>query len=207
MKLIGLTGGIGSGKSTVAKMLREHGWMVYCSDETAREIMNTDPAVRKEIADLLGEDVLTVDGTDRALIASLVFGDTEDHKIRLDALDQIIHPRVMERHLEIIEEEHERGTPLMAIETALLFEVGLEDGFDWVIVVDAPEEKRVAWVAERSGMTAEQVRLRISEQMSVQEKRSMADFVVENTSTIEELQNTVNKIATILDAMPDPGDE
>ena len=207
MKLIGLTGGIGSGKSTVAELLREHGWTVYSSDDTARSIMNTDPEVRKEIADLLGADVLTADGTDRRRIAEMVFGDTEAHKARLDALDQIIHPRVMERHVEIIEEEHEQGTPLMAIETALLFEVGLEDGFDWVIVVDAPEEKRVAWVAERSNMTKDQVRQRVSEQMSVQEKRGMADFVIENSGTVEELRNTVEKIALILDAMPDLGEE
>ena len=120
MKLVGLTGGIGTGKTTVANLLRERGWVVYSSDETAREIMSTDQEVRAEIAELLGEDVLTPDGLDRAKIGEMVFGGTEEHRKRLDLLDQIVHPRVLDKHMEVLEEEHAQGTPLVCIESALL---------------------------------------------------------------------------------------
>ena len=207
MKLIGLTGGIGTGKSTVARMLRERGWTVYSSDETAREIMSTDDEVRREIADLLGPEVLTEGGLDRTRIAELVFGDSPDHKKRLQQLDRIVHPRVLDRHMDVIEDEKDNGTPIVVIESALLFEVGLEDGFDWVVVVDCPDEIRIPRVMERSGLTEDQVRSRMKEQLPMQEKRSLADFVVENAGSIEDLQRSLDKVATILEVMPDPEGE
>ena len=207
MKLIGLTGGIGTGKSTVARMLRERGWTVYSSDETAREIMSTDDEVRREIADLLGPEVLTEGGLDRTRIAGLVFGDSPDHKKRLQQLDRIVHPRVLDRHMDVIEDEKDNGTPIVVIESALLFEVGLEDGFDWVVVVDCPDEIRIPRVMERSGLTEDQVRSRMKEQLPMQEKRSLADFVVENAGSIEDLQRSLDKVATILEVMPDPEGE
>ena len=207
MKLIGLTGGIGTGKSTVANMLRDRGWVVYSSDETARDIMSSDIEVRQEIAELLGPDVLTEGGLDRQKIAEMVFGDTQEHRTRLQTLDRIVHPRVLDRHMDVIEEEKDKGTPIVVIESALLFEVGLEDGFDWVVVVDSPDEVRIPRVMERSGLSEEQVRARMKEQLPMQEKRSLADFVVENAGSMDDLQASVNKIASILEVMPDPEGE
>lgn len=207
MKLIGLTGGIGTGKSTVARMLRERGWTVHSSDITAKEIMSTDPEVRREIADLLGPEVLTEGGLNKDLIAALVFGDSSEHKKRLQQLDQIVHPRVLDRHMEVIEEEKDKGTRIVVIESALLFEVGLEDGFDWVVVVDCPDGVRIPRVMERSGLSEDQVRSRMNEQLPMQEKRSLADFVIENAGSLEDLQRSVDKIATILEIMPDPEGE
>ena len=204
MKMVGLTGGIGTGKSTVAQLMIDHGWKLISSDDTAREIMNTNPNVRAQVAELLGSDVLVDGGLDRAKIAERVFGDTPEHRERLDRLDQIVHPAVLQQHLETLEEEREKGTPLVAIESALLFEVGLDDGFDWVVVVDAPDEVRIERVMKRSNLTEAQVRARMNEQLPMQEKKSLADFVIDNGGTLEELAQAVDTVTTIIDVMPDP---
>ncbi len=203
MKLIGITGGIGTGKSSVAELLRKRGWTVYASDETAREIMDGRPDVQQAIAAALGSEVLTPQGLDRKKIAELVFGASPLHKERLHKMEQIIHPLVIEEHWERIQRHVEEGTPLVAIESALLYEIGLEDGFDWVVVVDAADEIRVQRVMQRSSMSEADVRARMAEQLTMQEKRSYADFVIENNGTLEDLENAVNRVATIIEVLPD----
>ena len=204
MKLIGITGGIGTGKTAVAELLRQRGWVVYSSDETAREVMTRDPEVREEISRLLGPEVLTEGGLHRQRIAELVFGDTDEHRYRLDQLDRIVHPRVLEQHMLAIERHEGEGTPIVAIDSALLFEVGLEEGFDWIIVVDAPNEARMQRLKDRSGLTDEQVQARMREQLPMQEKRAWADFVIDNGGSLEDLRKSVEKVATIVEAFPDP---
>jgi dephospho-CoA kinase len=202
MKLIGITGGIGTGKTTVAGILQERGWVVYSSDETARMLMQSDAEVRAEMAGLLGPEVLTADGVDKQRVATLVFGTSPEHRERLEALERIVHPRVLEYHMHEIDKHAEAGTPIVAIDSALLFEVGLEDGFDWVIVVDAPNDVRMQRVKERSNLTDEQVQARINEQLPMQEKRALADFVIENGGTIDDLKGAVGKVATIIEVLP-----
>jgi dephospho-CoA kinase len=167
--------------------------------------MNTDPEVRAAVAELLGPEVLTTDGLDRQRIAELVFGATANHKERLDALDRIVHPRVLERHIKLLDEYAERGLPLVAIESALLYEVGLEDGFDYVVVVDAPDDVRIQRVMMRSGLTEEQVRQRMADQVPMGEIRLMADFVLDNSGTLEELGRAANKLAAIIEILPEGG--
>lgn len=207
MKIVGITGGIGSGKSSVAKMLRERGWVVYSSDETAREIMDTDPVVRQELQRLFGDEVIGPDGVlDRRRIAQMVFGTSNEAHTRLDALDRLIHPRVLDRHWQLLQQHEQDGTPLVAIETALLYEVGLEDGFDHVIVVDATEDLRVARTMERSDMSRQEVLDRMAQQIPAKDKRGWADVVIDNNSTLEDLQRAVNMAALVIEALPDPKD-
>lgn len=204
MKLIGITGGIGTGKSTVSRLLRERGWTVYASDDTAKEIMATDAEVRTELSSAFGADVLTDQGVNAPFLASLVFGPTDEHHARLTRLNQIVHPRVLDAHMHAIEREHAAGTKLIAIESALLYEVELEDGFDWVVVVDAPHDVCVARVMERSKTTAAEVERRMAEQLAMEEKRGMADFVIENGTTLADLERATAMVATIIEAFPDP---
>jgi len=204
MKLIGITGGIGTGKSSVAEMLHKRGWMVVASDQTAKQIMNSDVTVRNVLANLFGDEVLVPNGVDSSLLASKVFGPTEEHRRNLAQLNTLIHPRVLDAHLKTIEEQRTAGTQIMAIETALLFEVELEDGFDWVVVVDAPEEVCIERVMKRSHATAEDVRRRMAEQMSMEEKKGLADFVVDNTTTLEALESAISFVAMIIESFPDP---
>lgn len=207
MKIVGITGGIGSGKSSVAKMLRERGWVVYSSDDTAREIMDTDPAVHDELRRLFGAEVIGPDGSpDRRRIARMVFGASDEARTRLDALDRLLHPRVLERHWQLLEQHEQGGTPLVAIETALLYEVGLEDGFDHVIVVDAADDVRIARTMERSGMSRQEVVDRMARQIPAKEKRGWADVVIDNNGSLDDLQRAVNMAALVIEALPDPKD-
>jgi dephospho-CoA kinase len=106
--------------------------------------------------------------------------------------------------MEAIEREHAAGTSIVAIESALLYEVDLEEGFDWVIVVDAPHDVCVARVMERSNTTAAEVERRMAEQLAMEEKRGLADFVIENGSTLADLERATSMVATIIEAFPDP---
>ncbi|MDZ4745918.1 MAG: dephospho-CoA kinase [bacterium] len=198
MKIIGITGGIGTGKSTVAEILRERGWTVYSSDETAREIMKNDAAVRQEIASTFGEAA-----ADRQVLAGLVFGPTPKHDEARAALERIVHPRVMEAHMQQIEKHRAEGSPLIAIESALLFEVGLEEGFDYIVVVDAPEELQVRRAASRSTLSEDAVRARIAVQMPMEEKRRGADFVIDNKGTLDDLRKAVDVVALVLETLPE----
>jgi len=203
MRLIGITGGIGTGKSTVADMLRKRGWTVYSSDVTAKHVMATNAEVRKQIAQLFGAEALVEGGVHTGVIAQQVFGPTPEHSRRLQKLDQIVHPHVLEHHLGVIDQEAQKGTPLMAIESALLYEVGLEDGFDWIVVVDSPDDVRIPRVMQRSNLTREEVQHRIGQQMSMQEKRNAADFVIDNVGTLADLEKATNTIALIIEALPE----
>jgi len=202
MKLIGLTGGMGSGKSTVAEMLRKRGWEVVASDDTAKEVMAEDAEVRREIAAAFGEDILTPDGVDRKRLAEIVFA-SPDAPSKLNDLNRIVHPRVLGRHSALIEQRIESGADLLAIESALIFEVGLEEGFDWIIVVDADTEIRVTRAMTRLGITREQALARIQEQTTSEEKRGLADFVIENNQTLTELTQAVETIASIVELLPE----
>ena len=207
MKLIGITGGIGTGKSTVVEILRKRGWTVYSSDQTAKEIMATDEEVRSELLATFGTEVLTPNGIDAKLLASRVFGPTPEHHALLAKLNQIIHPRVLDAHMQAIEDEREKESPLIAIESALLYEVELEEGFDWVVVVNAPHDVCVKRAMSRSSISEQDVQRRMAEQMPIEEKRGQADFVIENGGTLQELESATTLIAMILETFPDPETE
>jgi dephospho-CoA kinase len=201
MTLVGITGGIGTGKSSVSKLLQERGWVVYSSDVTAKEIMASDAEVRAELAKAFGEHVLTPEGVNAPLLSSLVFGPLQEHENNLDTLNAIVHPKVLDIHMRAIEEEAAKGTKIVAIESALIYEIDLEDGFDYVIVVDAPSEMCIDRVTHRSGLTRDEVQRRIDKQMPMEQKRGLADFVIDNSKTPEDLTKATATIAMIIEAM------
>ncbi|MEY2719184.1 MAG: coaE dephospho-CoA kinase [Bacteroidota bacterium] len=201
MTLVGITGGIGTGKSSVSKLLQERGWVVYSSDVTAKEIMAVDATVRGELAKAFGEHIVTPNGVNAPLLASLVFGPLPEHERNLDTLNGIVHPRVLDVHMRAIEAEAEKGTPIVAVESALIYEIDLEDGFDYIIVVDAPQETCIERVVARSGISREEVLRRIDKQMPMEQKRGLADFVIDNAGTPEELAQATSTIAMIIEAM------
>jgi dephospho-CoA kinase len=201
MTLVGITGGIGTGKSSVSKLLQERGWVVYSSDVTAKEIMASDAEVRAELAKALGEHVLTPEGVNAPLLSSLVFGPLQEHENNLDTLNAIVHPKVLDIHMRAIEEEAAKGTKIVAIESALIYEIDLEDGFDYVVVVDAPSEMCIDRVTHRSGLSRDEVQRRIDKQMPMEQKRGLADFVIDNSKTPEDLTKATATIAMIIEAM------
>ena len=164
MKVIAITGGIGSGKSTVSRMLRAMGYSVYDCDSRARQLMDSSDEIKEEIRRLIGVSAVSDAGViDRQLIACRVFADAA----LLRGLNSIVHPRVR-RDLRRWIEEHS-GESEVFVETAILEESGLKEEVDDVWQVWAPEEIRVRRVMHRSGLTETEVRARLSSQASYAE--------------------------------------
>lgn len=173
VKCIGLTGGIGSGKSTVARILHLMGYPVYIADSEASRLMNSHPGIRKDIITLFGETAYSQNSLNKELIASAVFNDPQ----ALAALNAIVHPRVMENFGDWC--KHQNRSPLF-FESAILFEAGLVRHFDHIVCITAPEEIRIRRVMEREHCTYGQVMQRIRNQMDDGEKCRQADSVIYN---------------------------
>ena len=175
MLKIGLTGSIGSGKSTIASLFRVLGIPVYIADIEAKKFLS-DPEVILRITELAGDDVLTSEGEiDRRVLAAKVFGDPE----KLQELNSIIHPRVR-KHFTNWAEMHKRS-PYIIQESAIIFESGFYTMFDLIIVVSAPEEERINRVILRDGFKREEVISRIENQWPEYLKIEKADFEIKNS--------------------------
>lgn len=171
---VGLTGGIGSGKTTVARVLEQLGVPVYYADVRGRWLSDNDPEVRLKIKALFGEEAYRPEGSlDRAYIAGKVFAD----KALLERLNAIVHPAVR-RDYRTWAARHEE-VPYTVMETAILFESGFEREVQRVVVVTAPEELRIARTVRRDGSDETAVRARIAAQMSDDERLAKADDVLQ----------------------------
>ncbi len=196
MLLVGLTGGIGSGKSTVARMLAARGAVVLDADRLAREAVDPGTPGHTAVVGRFGLGILTAEGAvDRKALADLVFADP---RARRD-LEAIVHPEVRRRFLE--EVERCRGTERVVVfDSPLLVETGQHRAFDLLIVVSAPVEAQVARLAADRGMSEEDVRSRIAAQMPLEEKAAAADIILDNDGTMEELERQVDRLWPELEA-------
>ena len=190
MLRIGLTGGIGSGKSTVAALLTQHGALVVDADRIAREVVAPGtPGLAAVVAEF-GEGVLTPEGAlDRPALAALVFGDPAA-RARLDA---VVHPLVRSRAAELV-----AAAPADAVvvqDVPLLVETGQASSFDLVLVVEAEVGTRVARLVER-GLTAEDAQARIASQATDEQRRAVADVVLRNDGDREALAVQVDRFWT-----------
>jgi dephospho-CoA kinase len=182
---LGVTGGIGSGKTTVCGFLEEKGARVFYADIEAKRLMREDASVRAEITETFGDEVYTDDGAlNRAVLAEQVFGDAD----RLERLNAIVHPRVFEAFEGAKERAAEEGVDLLVHEAALLFEAGGDAHVDVTAAVVAPRADRVARVAERDDVAPEKVRARMGHQLPQSELRRRADHVLENDGSLEALR-------------------
>jgi len=173
MLRIGLTGGIGSGKSTVARIFEVLSIPVYYADEAARRLMNEHPELRNQIMELFGESAYIDGQLNRTYIGGTVFSDPG----KLARLNAIVHPRTLEDAAAWMRKQN---AAYAIKEAALIFEAGMETGLDQVIGVTAPVEIRIARVMKRDGVTREKVLERISRQMDEKEKMNRCDFIIEN---------------------------
>lgn len=175
---VGLTGGIGSGKTTVARMFSELGVPVYYSDIEAKRIMLESQEVKFQLIDLLGEEAYSEDGLNRKYIASKIFSNKE----LLAKINGIVHPAVREN---FIQWRSLQESPYVIQESALIFENGYQDFYDKIILVTAPVSTRVARVLKRDGNTTEkEVRARVKNQLSDDEKIRSSHYVVENIDLV-----------------------
>lgn len=177
MKLIGLTGGIGSGKSTVAGLFRTLGIPVYESDSRAKFLMNNDPGLRQQIVALLGSESYTSQHEiNRAWIASKVFNNPP----LLSQLNGIVHPAVFQDLVDWIALDTQQQAPYLIQESALLFEEDLAKRFRAIILVVAPAEARIDRVMKRDGITRDAVLRRIENQWPDDRKIPLSDFIIYN---------------------------
>lgn len=187
MLRIGLTGGIGSGKSTVAKLLVERGAVLIDADRIAREVVAPGTPGLAAVVDVFGDGVLTADGAlDRPALAALVFADPQA-RARLDAL---VHPLVRARSAELLAEVPDGA--VVVNDVPLLVETGQAASYDLVLVVEAGTETRVARLVGR-GLTEDDARARIGAQATDEQRRAVADVVLDNTGTPEELAAQVDR--------------
>lgn len=187
-KLIGITGGIGSGKTAVAKIIENSGYPVYYSDDRAKDIVNDNAKLKTEISKLLGENAYDEKGNyNRKWVAQQIFNDDEK---RL-ALNALIHPAV---RLDFENWRYNQTSNWIFKETALLFELGLDKDCDTTILVTADEETRIRRVMMRDNKTREEVWKIIQKQMPEEEKRQKADFIIENHSDISQLEEQVRTL-------------
>lgn len=197
MKIYGLTGNIGSGKSTVAGMLRDLGAFTVDADRVAREIVRPGEPALSEIVDCFGREVLRADGTlDRGALAEIVFADERDR----GRLNAITHPRILERIKEEISARS--GGQVVFVEASLIDRGGggLDDLIDALVVVTCPDGLRERRVAARDGMSPGEIRRRMDSQVSEAEKASQADFLIENSSDMESLRARVDELFEALRA-------
>ena len=197
MKIYGLTGNIGSGKSTAAAILRELGAFTLDADEVAREIVRPGEPALSEIVGCFGRGVLRADGTlDRGVLAEIVFADERDRR----RLNGITHPRILERIKERISARS--GEPMVFVEASLIDRGsgGLSDLIDALVVVTCPGELRERRVAARDGMPSAEIRRRMDSQISEAEKASQADFLIKNSSDMESLRAQVRALFEALSA-------
>jgi len=192
MKIIGLTGGIATGKSQVSSILSELGAMVIDADIVAREVVQKGLPAWQQLKDTFGEEYFLSNGElNRRKLGQLVFS----HPDELDKLNSITHPAIKARIEDRINDLKVQGyNGIVVVDAALLLEAGWETMVDQVWVVDAPMEKRIERIMKRDNLTRDQALSRINSQMSQQERIAKADKIIYNNSDIDSLREQVQRI-------------
>ncbi len=186
MKIIGLTGGIGSGKTTVLKMFKELGCATYVADIEAKKLMNSNKELIHQIIQLFGGKAYVDNKLNTAFIAEIVFND----KTKLTALNALVHPVVLEDFKKFVKKSTSK---LIIYEAAILFESGSDKLCDFVITVATDIDERIERIIKRDGVTKEQILKRMEHQLNDEEKVKKADFVINNSDVF----NTKAQVSTI----------
>lgn len=195
--ILGLTGGIATGKSTVTAMLRERGIPVIDADQIAREVVEPGKPAYESIVRYFGEEILLPDGQiDRAKLGEIVFSDEAERQ----KLNAIVHPEVRRVMREQAEEAEKNGATIVFLDIPLLFESRLQHMVDKVVVVYAPAEMQLARMMERDEFDEEQAKKRLRAQWPIEQKKEEADFVIDNTGSREETEKQVEQLVRRLKA-------
>ncbi len=186
MIVVGLTGGIGSGKTTVLKMFQDLGMACYISDIEAKKLMNSSKIIRSKIVEAFGKDSYSSEGLNSAYLAKIVFQNPE----KLNILNAIVHPRVYTHFKKFVKKAK---SAYVIYESAILFENNGHVNCDVVITVVAPVELRIQRIMDRDNSTKEDILNRIKNQFSDKEKIEKSDFVIENI----DLKDTKNEVVRL----------
>lgn len=190
MVIVGITGGIGSGKSTVCDVWEKEGAYILNADEFAKQLMVENDEIRSEIKSAFGPESYTNKGTlNREYLSEEAF-----EKGRVDELNAIVHPRLPAAVRERMKEAEEKGFKVGVYEAALLLESDHLDLFDYLVLVLADEKRRLQWVKERDEASEQQVKSRMDKQRNFEEVVSQADIVIRNEGTLEDLKKKAEVI-------------
>jgi len=170
---VGISGGIGSGKSYLSEIIASKGFPVYYSDLAARRLMNEDPLIKEQLVSLFGEEVYVNDQLNRPFLASIIFNDSE----KREQVNHIVHPRVHQDFLKWVSHQHSK---IVFYESALLFENKAYELFDATILVTAPLELKIERIVKRDSCTREQAVARINSQRNEEEYKELATYIIEN---------------------------
>lgn len=197
MKKVGLTGGIGSGKSTVARMLADEGFPVVDADQIAREIMEPGSPVLAQVAEAFGEDLIDDTGAlNRAELAKRAFSSTE----QTEKLNALTHPAIRAESNRRFDEAEKAGARAVIYDMPLLVDLGLHRDMDMTVVVDVDVDERVRRLVDKRGLTEADARARIAQQVDDDTRRAAADIVVDNNGPLEALAAQVEKVVRMIDA-------
>jgi len=191
VKIVGLTGGIASGKSSVAAILKKLGAAVINADELSREVVQPGQKGWREIVDAFGSDILQADQSlDRRKLRKIAFDDAQARK----KLEAIIHPQVRALAEQRIQEYAAAGFAIVVYEVPLLFEVNLHHWLRPVILVACESQTQLQRIAQRDRVADADAQKTIDAQMSLEEKRKLADYVIENNGSLEDLERRVREL-------------
>lgn len=190
---VAITGGIGSGKSSVSDYLEKKRHSVLRADLIAKELMAQDAQIKKKLIEEFGEESYSNDKLNTKYLAANAFSNEEN----VQKINSIVHPPVMEK-IDQLAKEIFKNQDIVFIETALVYEANLEDFFDYVLLVLADEKTRIERIINREKVTEEQVRARMQYQIPDEEKKDDADFVLDNNTTLQELENRVEFLLILI---------
>lgn len=196
--IIGITGNMGSGKSVASKYIQSKGYKVLFSDDIAKDIITKNKDVKRSIIKAFGEEAYKDDKYNIAYISGKVFGESPENEENMLTLNAIIHPVVIQELMNQIEEAAENGEEYIFVESALIFELELEEGFNYIINIHSDEDIIVKRIVERNKISEEEARKRLKSQMPAEEKSKNADFTVLNNSTIEAMHKSLDTILSFI---------
>jgi dephospho-CoA kinase len=191
MKWIGLTGGIASGKSTAAEIIRKFGFSVIDADQIAKEVVAKNTPGLRSVVDVFGSQILSADGQlDRKKLSEIVFQD----KASLEKLESLLHPLIQDKVKKIRQQLADSGNKIAFYDVPLLFEKNMMKQFDQIIVVNVTQQNQIQRLKSRNNLTDEQINHRLKNQIPLSQKTKMANFVLDNNGTEADLENSIKEL-------------
>ena len=193
---IAVTGGIGAGKSEVCRFILEAGYKVINADDIAKDILNSDTAVRKKVIDLFGEESYLGDEINRDYLSGKVFNDPEN----VSKINSIIHPLTLLKINDLISEEFIEKD-IVFVESALIFEANREDNYDYIVLVVTDEDKRIERILAKGELSLAEITRRMENQFSDEMKLEHADFIIYNNDGLDELTGRTNFYLNLFESL------
>jgi len=192
MVIIGLTGGIGSGKSSVAEMFKDEGAYVIDFDYIARVVVEPDTPAWRDIVDYFGQEILSPDRTlNRSKLAEIVFSDAQSRK----ALEGFTHPRIFEKRDTLLKDIKTKDSEaIVIVDVPLLFELSLNKNFDTIILVYVSRDVQIERAIKRDALLKEEVEKRLKAQINIDKKKLLSDYIINNEGSLKNTRDQVRKV-------------